>query len=111
MQIKVQNITLPGARRAAWLEPKRTREENRPARYTHRAFEAAEAFETIHHAPESRLAIDKDIAKRTVTVKVPGMTGEPQVYGKFALGRWACSDQARTRMANDLVDIGNCVVS
>ena len=109
LMVRAQQIRCPGARTTAWLEPKRTREENKPARMTHRAHEAAEAFEQIHHADDQRLEISKDIATRTVSAKVKGAADPPAVYGKYTFGKWLWSDGAQQRMQVDLGDINRFV--
>ena len=104
LRVRALNKNLPNTKGPVWLDYKRTREQNAPARCTHRAYDCVTSFEISHFAINERYKYDKKVEQKQIW-RQPGN----QIWGQFALGRWQWSEEAKDRMATDINEMQNYI--
>ena len=100
LRVRALGKNLPDTKGPVWLDYKRTREQNAPARCTHRAYDCVTSFEISHFTQADRYKFDKKIEQRQIW-RQPG----DQIWGQFSLGRWQWSEEAKARMGRDIEDM------
>ena len=77
--------------RVVWLDAKRTRQENRPARLVHRAFEVLQSFESLK---ADGIQLTKDVPGKKIK-------RADAVLGHSLYGQWVWQQPAKDRYSAD----------